>query len=329
MSLNAKVKSIEALQEWKGALKRFVDDTWQALRSAEQKIQRTEELLEERSNHWRHKVEQYCEDVLQAKRDLQYCRDEEDNDCSVEEEALVEAKLHLRNAEAELDNVRRWSIRFDKITADYRVQAERLKQFLAVEMPRADASMGRTIASLCSYVERIQSSEQVLFDEFVHGLSADIDSKWKIEGSPEETRELYTALNKLAQTEKGRASAEAIQNHGTTMKFGYLPKKYVCVYYPVDNEIVVNLNCRARSASVLAAYLAHEGTHVEWNHGNPKPSLNEEYYSFKTQIEVWQEVKGNEHDPLCDDWAKITAEGEYISKLKILEIYGQDYFMGF
>jgi len=61
---------------------------------------------------------------------------------STPEEALLEAKRALREAETELENVRKWKSKVSEMAAAYRVQSERLSQVLAIEMLRADAFLG-------------------------------------------------------------------------------------------------------------------------------------------------------------------------------------------
>lgn len=300
MSPTAKVKSIDAIQEWKSSLKRFVDETWQLLRSAEQKIRRTEEWLQERSNYWHHRSEQCQEEVRQARRDLQECRDDEDNDCSTEEEALTEARRNLRKAEMELENVRKWKAQVAEMATAYRVQAERLSQFLAVEMPRADAFLGRAIDDLYAYVAGISPSQQAALSEVSPSVS-----------NEESAKRLEAALVRLLLTERGRAYAATIEQHGTKIKFGYLPSDRVGQYYEVENEIVISWDQRHKSKNVLSSYLAHEGKHVEsWFRTGKPNSVDEEYQAYKAQAEVWEDVKGNESDENCDEVSVLISLGE-------------------
>ena len=326
MSLAAKVKSVEALGQWRSSLKHFVGEMWEVLQSAEQKIQRTEDWLQECTSYWRREVERCQEEVWEAKRDLKHCEEDEDNDCSAEEEALFEARRRLHNAEEELRNVRSWKRRVDEMVAAYRVQAERLRCLMSIEMPRADAFLGCVIDDLHKYVTGISLAKQAALTGSASppvsdALSVKEYTTWKIED-----KQLRSAWETLLATEKGRAIAETIRQRGTIVKFGYLPEGYPAAYYPLENEIVVSLDYKDRSANVLAAILAHEGTHVQWYRGEKKPSLEEEYQAYKALAEVWEEVKGKDRDRLCDDWAKIISGGKYAAKMKIIQNSGLDYF---
>jgi DNA-binding transcriptional regulator GbsR (MarR family) len=300
MSTTAHVKSIEALQEWKTSIKRFVDETQQLLQSAEQKIQRTEEWLQGRSNHWHHEVEQCREGVRQAKRDLQECRDDENNDCSTEEEALIEAGHKLSQSETELENIRRWKAQVTEMAAAYRVQAKRLRRLLDIEMPRADAFLGKAINDLHMYITGVSLPQQATLGE----VSLPVSNK-------ESAKKLEAALVRLSLTKRGRAYTAAIEKHGTKIKFGYLPSDRVGQYYEVENEIVISWDQRHKSKSVLSSYIAHEGKHVElWFRTGQPNSVDEEYQAYKAQAEVWEEVKGDESDENCDEISALISLGE-------------------
>jgi hypothetical protein len=331
MSTTANVKSIEALQEWKNCLKRFVGETLQLLQSAEQKIRRTEEWLQDRLNYWHHEVEQCWEEVRQAKRDLQECQADEDNDCSTEEEALAEAERSLREAEAELNNVRKWKAQVQETAVAYRVQAERLGRVLVIEMPRADAFLGRAVNDLHRYIMGVSLSEQAALTESIAQSVTD----------PEEARQLANALAVLRESSRGKEIFDAIIQRDTTVEFGYLPSEYhyiagkkvgfitVAEYDPEGKTITVNVDFKGKPANVIAPYLAHEGTHVQWYRGEKKPSLREEYEAHKTQAEVWEEVKGDEHDQINEHVATIISLGRVSAMWKILEDYGDEYFSDF
>lgn len=311
-----RVKSIEALSDFKTYLMRFLIEAWYELRSADRKITQTDDWLQERLNYWRHKVEQYEQEVWEAKKDLRYCKEDEDNDCSAEEEALDEARERLNHAKEELTIVRGWKQRIDEVSAEYHIQAERLKQLLNIEMPRADAFLGRAIEDLHKYITGISLSEQATLNEFI---SAPTDEGTSVKESTtrqiKDTR-LRKAWEVLLTSKNGKAAAENIRQKCITVKFGYLPEDGKIKpgerghYYPEEKEIVIRLDQQNKSINVLASLIAHEGTHVQWNKPN---SLSQEYDAIRTQDEVWQELRGNERDAWSEKVHKLISFGEKIA----------------
>lgn len=309
MSLTARVKSIEALGEWKSSLKRFVGEAWEVIHSVDKKIEHTEDWLQERVVYWRHEVERCQEEMWEAKRDLEHCEEDDDNDCSTEEEALFEARRRLHSAEEELRNAGNWKRRVDEIAAAYRIQADRLSRLLATDLSRADAFLGNAISDLHAYVRVPPPSEGVAVSisssQFLeNAVSDDKPTTWQVTGTSEEKECIQNALRKLSETEKGKEIAAGIQKCGTTVRFGRLPKDEIGNYRTDLNLITINKEYSHRSSNILAAYLAHEGTHLQLSRGQPNTVL-EECSAYKAQVEVWREVKNKESDRSCDFWDSI------------------------
>lgn len=161
MSLSVNVLAIHALEELKGALARFGGEAREALEAAEREIRRTLEWLEERHAHWQREVRRRQEDVRRAQAALERCRasaryDPQTGrhhvlDCSRYERVLREAQSRLREAEAELKNVREWSRQVQQAVVDYQRQAQRLATILNDDLPKATALLGRKSAHLHRY----------------------------------------------------------------------------------------------------------------------------------------------------------------------------------
>jgi len=161
MSQSANVRSIQALEELKGALNRFGGEAQESLSAAEVEIRRTFDWLRERQNHWHNEVCHWREEVTRAEAALATCRTSGYTDrnghhhapnCSAHEQALHQAQAHLREAQAELHNVQEWTQRVQQANADYQRQAQRLATMLGSDLPRGTALLGRKIATLRSYV---------------------------------------------------------------------------------------------------------------------------------------------------------------------------------
>ena len=129
---------------------------------------------------------------------------------------------------------------------------------------------------------------------------------------------LAEGLQRLGTSDIGRPIAEAIQQHGTVIKFGSTEQEVVAQFDPETNEILINEGLKDTSPNVLAAHLAHEGTHVQW--GQPD-SIDQEYHAFKAQAEVWKQVKRNETDRQCDRVAEMIDKGEKVAKEMIRRFY--------
>ena len=331
MGTTAKVKSIAALHEWKTSLKLFRDETLQLLQVTEHKIRRTEAWLQDRLNYWHHAVEQYGNRVQQSRKELEECREDEDNDCSAEAEALSEAKHCLRHAEMELDNVSKFKAQVSRMVAAYRLQAERLNRELTIEMPRADAFLGRAINDLHRYINDGQLSERANLLESISSSVVD----------PEEAKQLEDVKATLWESNRGRSILDSINDRGTLVEFGFLPSEYryiegkrikvvaVAEYNPVGNTITINTDFKGKPSNVIAPYLAHEGVHVQYYRGEKKPSLNEEYEAFKAQAEVWTEVKGQEHDRINEQVETMISWGKESAMWHIFSNYGEEYFSDF
>jgi hypothetical protein len=157
----ANVLAIHALDELKAGLARFGGEAHDALSAAEQKIQRTLDWLQERANHWRNEVRRREEMVRQAEAALARCmasgyydRDGHYHapDCSAYENALLQARVRLREAEAELRNVQQWTQHVQQAVAEYQREAQRLAAMLGSDLAKASALLSNSADILRSYV---------------------------------------------------------------------------------------------------------------------------------------------------------------------------------
>lgn len=321
MSLSAQVRSIQALEDLKGALGHFGGEAQMALQAAEQEIRRTLDWLQERLNYWRTEVQRRQEEVRQARADLASCRAsgyyEDDRyhapDCSAEERALYEAQVRLREAEEELRNVQQWMKAVGEAVATYRTQAQRLGWLIAVDLPKANAFLERKIAELQAYLVVAAPAGQagVIVSapllQATAGMSQAGEIQWKTVGQPGEVRKLQDGLAALEKAMVGHSIATAIREQGTAIRFGQTGEDVIAYFNPERNEIVVNERLRDASPNVLAAHLAHEGTHGQWDRGS---SVEQEYHAFKAQAEVWKQLKGNEADDQCDWVSEMISLGK-------------------
>jgi len=315
VSLSVHVRSIQALEDLKGALGRFGGEAQMALQAAEQEIRRTLDWLQERLNYWRSEVQRRQEEVRQARADLASCRAsgyyEGDRyhapDCSAEERALYEAQVRLREAEEELRNVQQWMKAVGEAVTTYRTQAQRLGRLIATDLPRANVFLERKIAELQAYLAVTAPTVGVGALSATAPSGSAEEVQWSIVGDSGAVQKLQDGLVALEKARVGHSVAATICEQGTVMRFGQTSEDVIAYFDPERNEIVVNEGLRDASPNVLAAHLAHEGTHVQWNKGS---SVEQEYHAFKAQAEVWNELKGNEADDQCDWVSEMVSLGK-------------------
>ncbi|MFQ5342053.1 MAG: hypothetical protein ACE5F6_10960 [Anaerolineae bacterium] len=334
MSPSANVLAIHALEELKVALGRFGGEAQAALRTAEQEIRRTLEWLQERQAHWEREVRRRQEEVRQARAALERCRASARHDpktgrshvpdCSRYEHALAQARGCLREAEAELRNVREWSRQVQQTAADYQRQAQRLAAMLSNDLPKATALLGRKITTLQPYVAMTAPAGQAGMRpaaspfQRAGGMAQAQGSQWHTAGQPDGIRKLEDGLTGLQGTVAGHAIAAAIHEQNTTVRFGETGQNVIACFDPNSNEIVIHEGLQDASPNVLAAHLAHEGTHVQWSRDD---SIDQEYHAFKAQAEVWDELKGDEADEQCDRVSGMISLGEMRAKWVIRDLY--------
>ena len=148
-----------------------------------------------------------------------------------------------------------------------------------------------------------------------------------LQGTPDETAILQEAFSQLQAIDAGKTIADAIQEKGTTIKFGSTDEDAIAQFDPAANEITIHESLKEANPQVLAAHLAHEGTHLQL--GDPSSAddaLDQEYQCFKAEAEVWNAVKGSEKDKICDDVSAMIKKGEADAKADIRRRYDEEYF---
>lgn len=148
----------------------------------------------------------------------------------------------------------------------------------------------------------------------------------RLAGDAQDVRKLETAVQVLESSDSGRAIAQSIRERGAEIEFAPLSDRTIAQFNP-PNEIKINEAYKDASPAVLAASLAHEGTHLQ--SGDPRSStdaLDQEYKCFKAEAEVWNQVKRDESNSMEDDVVTMIRKGEAEAKAEIWQIYGEEYF---
>jgi hypothetical protein len=139
-----------------------------------------------------------------------------------------------------------------------------------------------------------------------------------MQGDVVENEKLASGLEKLESTDTGRPIAQALQEHGTMIRFGATDQGAIAQFDPTANGITIHQSLKTASSEIIAAHMAHEGTHVQWD---APDSIDQEYHAFKAQAEVWNQLKGNQTDMQCDGVSAMIARGEADAKVIIRQMY--------
>jgi outer membrane murein-binding lipoprotein Lpp len=144
------------------------------------------------------------------------------------------------------------------------------------------------------------------------------DRDFYVSGDSTDVTKLASATERLESTDEGHSIAEALRDAGTTVRFGRTDSAAIAQYDPKLNEVTISDSQKEASPEVLAAHIAHEGTHVQWlNAGVDHNSIDQEYHAMKTQDAVWKAVKGDQKDDQCDWISEVVAKGEFRAKMVI------------
>jgi hypothetical protein len=152
----------------------------------------------------------------------------------------------------------------------------------------------------------------------IEGGLTEAPQDYAVVGDAGERGKLAEGLQRLETSDAGQLTAEATQEHGTIIRFGFTEQGAIAQFDSETNEITINEGLKDASPNVLAAHLAHEGTHVQWDQPD---SIDQEYHAFKAQAEVWNQLKVDETDRQCDRVAEMIVRGEKEAKEAIRRLY--------
>lgn len=148
-----RVYSIQSLDQFRMAIRRFEGDINEILRSIELKINHTEHHLQEKLSHWYHETERWQDEISDAKISLENCiDDDEEGDCSSEKERLDQAIWHLKDAQFKYQEVKKNIRTFEDVSREYRRRSLKLKKFVENDLRQADAFLNYSITLLYQYL---------------------------------------------------------------------------------------------------------------------------------------------------------------------------------
>lgn len=159
--------------------------------------------------------------------------------------------------------------------------------------------------------DRVEALSEVKPNYSVNDVYSDV----KVKGDANDVKRINEAMDELEKSEVGKGISNEIKGNDASIEFGDI--NAVAQYDPSKNEITINESLRDSDPTVLAAHLAHEGTHVQWYGQGIPDSIDQEYHAFKNEKEVWDDIKGDKVDDQCDWVSAMIEQGEADAKMEI------------
>lgn len=160
MSSQATVLSVEALQQFRGALALYGEETLAAIGAVEAEVRRTVFWLEQnRPAYWHEQIKRRKEMVSQARGEVFRKKLQKRPDytppMSEQVENLRKAEASLMDAEKRLALVRKWQPRLQHAVLEYHASIQRIKDLAATDVPNAALLLGRIVDAIEAYL-RVQ-----------------------------------------------------------------------------------------------------------------------------------------------------------------------------
>ena len=157
MSGAANVRSIEVMRGFKAALLRFAEDAQSALDSLRQEVLREMEWVEHQQPvYWKQQEQRAFGQISTARANLELCRSRKMGtfrpSCIEEQVALQKAKERLEVVQEKHDLVRRWVIRLQRDSDEFRASLMQMEHYLHSDYRRTLAWMDRMLDSLDAYL---------------------------------------------------------------------------------------------------------------------------------------------------------------------------------
>ena len=160
MGKTAHLTSIDAVRDFRMALSDYEHDTREALTQLLLELQRAVDWVEhDRATYWPGQVRRASDAVVRARQDLERCemaiRAEDRRSCHEQRLALEQARQRLRLAEQKTRSLRQWRVAVGQEADKVRSRLLKMMNFLDTDFPRALASLGRILAALEKYTDRV------------------------------------------------------------------------------------------------------------------------------------------------------------------------------
>ena len=166
MSGPAEVRSVDAIESFRGALARFEERAAAALETLSGEARRADDWLrQDRPAHWQEQHRLAADAVHQAKIDLQRCLmypvADERPTCREERDVLKKAQRRLDYCREKIERVKHWKRQLQHELFDYEGRLGALRQMLDTELPMARARLQQMVRRLDAYqLERPPESRE-------------------------------------------------------------------------------------------------------------------------------------------------------------------------
>jgi len=167
MGRQAKVTSIDVIEQFAAAMKCFDDDAKAALDSIELEVRKALHWIQrDRRDYWTQRIRRGWNEVNIARKELErkmmfYPGDDRPS-CHDERLALEAAKRRLQLAQTKMEAVKRWSHRAEREVTEYIGAVSQLKRWMEHDLPRAHRDLARMARALEDYVALGSSAEAEL-----------------------------------------------------------------------------------------------------------------------------------------------------------------------
>jgi len=166
MSQGAKIRSFDALRDFRVALAKFGHSTSQALAVVDVEIRRTLDWLgHDQLKYWQHEVRRREELVNDARNELSRClisttAGGTQAACTEQKVALAKARKRLDEAREKVETVKRWTQIVEQEVADYRGPSQQLTMLVDGGLPPALAQLERKLIALEQYAAEMAAPSE-------------------------------------------------------------------------------------------------------------------------------------------------------------------------
>lgn len=214
MSPRANVRSLDAIRQFRPAVRQFEEDVMSALSSLRTELNRTLQWLDhDCPAHWQQQIRNGFDHVAEARTQLSrksmMTVAGHRSDCIDEKKALARAKQQLEFAQQKLQTCRQWSIKAHRAGDEYTARIGRAEQALTQEIPRMMGLLERMVLALESYASVERPSRTDNFASSTTATLPDTSTAVATEPAPPQAAPADAALKESGQPQAVEETAKA------------------------------------------------------------------------------------------------------------------------